>query len=65
MAKKVKRPKVKKLTLDKSTVLHVRVPKDVTPVVVHHPDKVVVAPSRKEVEVGWWDFLFGVEKKTL
>jgi hypothetical protein len=65
MAKKVKRPKVKKLTLDKSTVLHVRVPEGVAPVVVHHSDKIVVAPSGKEAEVGWWDLLFGTEKKTI
>jgi hypothetical protein len=62
---KTKKPRIKRVVLDKSTVLHVEVPEDVTPVVAHHPDKVVIAPARKDEEVGWWDYLFGTEKKTI
>jgi hypothetical protein len=65
MAKTIKRkPRIKKLTLDKSTVLHVKVPKGVVPIVAAHPDKIEIVPavSRKDAEVGWWDFLFGTEK---
>jgi hypothetical protein len=65
MVKKVKRkPRVKNVTLDKSTVLHVKVPKGVVPLVAAHPDKIEIMPTRKG-EIGWLDFLFGTKKKTI
>jgi hypothetical protein len=57
-----KHPRIKKIKLHPSGIVHVHIPKGVVPVVAHDPVQSVVQIVPVKKAKTWWQSLFDVKK---